>query len=96
MHRKLRPDHPNIGTNIGAVGWGDGGEPCTPWSNAPRHNKQFVIKRRRTGVIVGKKSNGSPVVPSVDHARQRRDDATFVFKGLVERRGAAAVVDRLE
>lgn len=50
MHRKLRAGPPNIGTERGAP---------------DRHNKQFVIKRRRTGVIVSKKSNGSPV-PSED------------------------------
>lgn len=48
MHRKLRAGPPNIGTERGAP---------------DRHNKQFVIKRRRTGVIVSKKSNGS-LVPS--------------------------------
>ena len=85
MHRKLRPDHPNIGRNIGAGS--EEGEPFTPWPNAPRHNKQFVIKRRRTGVIVGKKSNGSAVVPSADHATTRR----FRFQGACK----TAMVNRL-
>lgn len=58
MHRKLRSDHPNIGIRT--------------HHSSPRHNKQFVIKRRRTGVIVSKKSNGCPPsVPPVDQAKRR-------------------------
>lgn len=58
MHRKLRSDHPNIDIRT--------------HHSSPRHNKQFVIKRRRTGVIVSKKSNGCPPsVPPVDQAKRR-------------------------
>lgn len=72
MHRKLRSDHPNIG--IRAQG-------CAHHSS-PRHNKQFVIKRRRTGVIVSKKSNGCPPPPIRGPGHE-----TLAFKGLVYRGG---------